>query len=299
MKINPILVLLVAPFLFFSCGNNGEDETDGVTEIKNDTATVEQKKNTQAIFSNIPSPLETTMLLSEIGAEYDVEYTNDPLQYKIYTSEEKRAINLGVFGADLSFAGVLNNNQECMAFLKAVNGLCKDLGIAGVFDEKTADRLERNRESKDSILSIVSTSFWDADAYLKENQRPNTSSLLVAGGWVEGMFIAVKVYEKTKNKKLKDRIVSAPQKSSLNSLVILLESEKQTEGSQFFLDGLRELKKSFDKIPEGTPITTAVTDNKTGVTSIETKNDVKVDDAVFNEILTQISSLRAKIISAK
>jgi hypothetical protein len=303
MKIIPYSKLLIIPAfaLLNSCGSGGEDaETNG-----NDTAKTvvndEQRINTQNVFFNIPSPVETSALLLEVGAEYDIEYVNNPASsvYKAYINEESRAMNLGVYGADLSFSGIFENTQESMSFLGAVNSLCKDLGIAGVFDEKTAERLEKNKDDRDSILDIVSKSFWEADAFLKENQRPNTSSLIVAGGWVEGMNIAVKVYKKTKHGKLRNRIISPPQRSSLNSLIALLESVKQSSESQFLLDGLRDLKKIYDKIPEGNPVTTFKTDSISHVTTIETKNNVQVDDAIMNEIIASVEATRAKIVTAK
>ncbi|MBC7865165.1 MAG: hypothetical protein IAF38_19480 [Bacteroidia bacterium] len=292
------LFLIPAALFLSSCGS-GEVEEESGNDGPGDSTTMEQKLHTQNVFTNIPSPVETATVLLDAGAEYDHTMVNDPLIFKSYTAEEARALNLGVYGADLSFAGIFENSQESMAFLKCVNALCKDLGISGVFDEKTADRLERNKDNRDSILEIVSTSFWDADAYLKENQRPNTSSLIVAGGWVEGMYIACEVYNKTKKEKIKNRIISAPQKSSLTSLVTLLESEKQSAVSQFMLEGLQNLKKIYEKIPEGKPVTTAVTDTVTGETSIETKNNVVVDATLMNEIYTAVRDLRQKMVSTK
>lgn len=293
------LVIAATALLAAACGSGGtEDETAGDSTAV-DTVTSKQRMNTQIVFYNIPSPVETSQLLYDAGAEYDPAMVNDPLVYKSYITEESRAINLGVYGADLSFAGVFENAQESMSFLKCVNTICKDLGIAEAFDEKTAERLERNKDNRDSILDIVSKSFWEADGFLKENGRQNTSSLIVAGGWMEGMYIATKVYGKTKNDKIKRRLFSDPQRNSLNSLVALLESEKQSTESQFLLDGLKQLKAAYDKIPAGKAVTVAVTDTATHETRLETKNDVKVDEAVAKEIFQIVEDVRTKMIKTK
>lgn len=294
------LLLLASASLVLSCGNAGDDAEGGDGDSTAvDTASVSQRLNTQIVFYNIPSPVETTELLREAGADYDAAMTNDPLNLKKYITEEARAINLGIYGADLSFAGVFENSQESMSFLKCVNTLAKDLGIAGAFDEKTADRLERNRDNRDSILEIVSKSFWEADSYLKENGRQSTSSLIVAGGWVEGMYIANQVYNKTKEQKVKNRIISDPQQNSLVSLISLLETAKMNTETQFILDGLKKIKAAYDKIPAGNPVTITVTDTAHHETYVETKNDRKIDEANFAEIGKAVDELRKQMIELK
>ncbi len=294
------LFLPASLLLLTACGPSaGEDDTNVADSTLQDTASLNQRLNTQIVFFNIPSPVETSQLLRDAGADYDAAMTNDPTIFKTYASEEARAVNLGIYGADLSFAGVFENTQESMTFLKCVNSLSKDLGIVEAFDEKTADRIERNRENRDSVLEIVSNSFWEADSYLKENARQGTSSLIVAGGWVEGMYIASRVYEKSKENQIRKRITSDPQYNSLKSLIALVESGKVKTETQFIVDGLKKVLAAFDKIPAGNPVTITQTDTAHHETYVETKNERKIDDAIFGEIVKAIEDLRNQMIKMK
>ena len=52
------------------------------------------------------------------------------------------------------------------------------------------ERVESNIENRDSLLLILSSSYDLANQYLKENNRMNTSVLMIAGGWIESMYLA-------------------------------------------------------------------------------------------------------------
>ena len=293
------LFWLSAVVIISACSSNVPTDETAVDTPK-DTAGSEKKSHAQIVLYNIPSPVETSQLLLEAGAKYDASFTNNPSNSKQYKTAESQAVNLGVYGSDLSFAGIFENTQECMAFIKSVNGLCGELGIGGAFNESTAERIEKNKGSKDSVLKIISDSFWEADGYLKENNRAGISSLLIAGGWIEGMFIASKVYQKTKSEKIKTRIVSEPQANALRSLIAMLESEKlNAETQSSIVDGLKLLKSIYDKIPYGKSETKAVTDIAKHQTRIETTSAVKVSDELFAEIIKSVETLRSKIVVMK
>lgn len=244
-----------------------EDEPDTVAK------TIEQTKiSAQNVFNSIPGPGELSRLVEEAGLDYDPGILNNPDDLNKYVSDNFEALNLGVYGADMAYANIHQQSQESMLFLKCVNGLCKKLGIAGVFDDKTVSRLEVNKENKDSLLTIINKSFLQADQFLRDNQRPHTSSLMVAGGWIEGLYLSAKVGTQSKNKKFIKKM--SEQKQSLTDLITLVENGKVTGDGTFVLEGLKDLKVSYDKIPENTTM----------------------DDAMLTEIDGKVSALRKKII---
>ena len=300
MKTNLLNAFLFSGLAFFyscSSGNNAEETNTDTSKI---ISQEEKKTHAEIVMYNIPSPVETSQLLLDAGAKYDGGLTNKAENYKQYKSSEAQAVNLGVHGSDLSFAGVFQNAQECMSFMKSINSLCGELGISGAFNENTAERIDKNKNNKDSVLDIISKSFWEADGYLKENNRSNISSLLITGGWIEGMYIASKVYDKTKSEKIKNRIICAPQANALKSLIAMLEGEKfNTDAATSVISGLKNLNSVFEKIPSAKTETKAVTDKEKHETKLETKSDIKVSDEVLNDILKNVVSLRNSIIALK
>lgn len=278
-------------FVLNSCGNKAkeDEEEDGITQDE-----VVQKINTQNIFYSIPSPIESAEILEGANMDYDPSLLNDPQNHTKYSTEFSKAINLGIYGADLSYTSMFNQSQESMIFLKAVNALTKSLGINGAFDESAAQRIELNKENRDSLLAIISESFWEADAFLKENQRPQVSSLIVSGGWIEGLYLATRVALITGDKKVMERV--AEQKVSLQNLIGMLESVKLKGHETELLDDLRDLFKSFENVHFTTVETNVNNNEKAGETTLSSNSSSDIDKSKIEKIDKIIKEIRAKLI---
>jgi hypothetical protein len=273
MKFKNVFTIAVLSVLLFACSSNKNNEDETLAESNETTQAIEKQKITaQNVFISIPGPDELSDLISQTGLDYDASLLNVPENLNKYSSDNFKAINLGLYGADMVYTNVYEQSQESMLYLKCVNSLCRSLGITGAFDEKTAERLQDNKENKDSLLSIVSKSFTKADEFLRENQRPGTSSLMVAGGWIEGLYLSGKVAEKAKTKRLIQKM--SQQKKSLDDLIALVENGKVTGDATFVLEGLKDLKTSYEKIAENTTMS----------------------DEILAEINTKVFALRAKLI---
>ena len=67
----------------------------------------------------LPTSFEVTRLLIESGASYILDLCNKTDNVSKYISLKSKALNLGVYGADLSYAATYNQTQETMQFLEA------------------------------------------------------------------------------------------------------------------------------------------------------------------------------------
>ncbi len=288
-------VFLLLVFVSCNRGLKGNDDLQGFADSAIAGADDLQKISAQNVFYFIPSPIETINLLKEAGAEYNGDILNNIDNFRSYSTDDKRALNLGVYGCDLSFAGVFEKAQESILYLKCVNSLSKNLGITDAFNEKTNERLELNKDKKDSVLQIISESFWQADASLKESNRSKSSSLLVVGGWVEGLHIAGQVaLTSGMNNDILMRFTE--QKLSLDYLIQLVESTGVDAEAQYILEELRGIQKSFLKVNVESPETSAVTNTKEKVTLIKSAPLKPIDKNTFDEILLKVEALRDKII---
>ncbi len=241
-------LLVLSLVTLFSCGSDNQGNDDDFNSGPESLPLNEsQKASAQNIFNAVPSPQEFTDLINRARLEYDGMILNNPDNYKRYSSDDLKALNLGVYGTDLTYASVFEQTQESMLFLKCVNQACKSLGISGVFDDKIFDRLEANKQNKDSLLIIISKSFWSADKFLRENQRSGTSSLMVAGGWIEGMFLALNAAKTSKDKKIIQKI--AEQKNPLKEVIVLLESDRLNPQFAYLVEDLKKLSQEFEHCP--------------------------------------------------
>jgi hypothetical protein len=278
-----------------ACGSSGNDN-DGIAEGDSASTTNHPKDSkAQNVFYSIPSPIETTSLLKAAGARYNAKYLNPIDNVDNYSTVAAKALNLGVYGTDLSFTSIFDQTQESMLYLRCTNKLATGLGISGAFDEKTTARIEANMENRDSLLAIISDSYWTSDSYLKDNGQPGVSALIIAGGWLEGLYIATQIANDTKSEDIATRI--GEQKLSLNNLVALLEDQKgNNEGIADVLNQMNELKKVFDGLEVKTAETTVTTDKDKAVTTVGNGASFKLSPEQLKMITDKATQIRNKII---
>lgn len=274
MKIN--LQTIIYPTLMLallSCGSNEkvEESLDAVDSTK--IAVEETRLNAQNVFNSMPDRKEILTLIENHTIEYNADLLNNPKLLDKYTLESSKAANLGIYGSDLSIASAFEQTQESIIFLKCVNALAGDLGVNGAFDQHMFDRMESNKTNKDSTLEIITNAFKSADQILKTNNRPATSAIILAGAWIEGLYVSCKISETLKSEEVVKSILK--QQESLKNLVILLESSKLDEGSRYMLDDLITLRDLF----------------KAG------ENVQQFDFESIKPISEKISALRNKIVS--
>jgi len=173
---------------------------------KNKTASKEQKKVEleqvktleDEIESNVyplPSSAEVIKMLSDLEVGYIFGVANPVENAKKYFSSSAKAINLGVFGADLSYATVYNIQQEVINYLDAIRSLANELNMAGIYDETLYNKIKDNFDNRDQLVTILTAAFNDTYNYLAENEQQVLALLVVGGAWVEGMYITTHVSE--------------------------------------------------------------------------------------------------------
>jgi len=245
MKNLIISIIFLAVLSLCSCGSSSDDhmEIKDESHLENNIHQEQAKK----IFNSIPDPAVLTKIITDAQLEYRFDILNDPMKYASYNLEQDKALNLGVYGTDLSYASMFEQTQECLTYLKSVNQLCKSLGINGVFDENTSDRIEANKSNRDSLLTIISGSFAQADEYLTKNKRGNFSTLIIIGGWIEGMYIACNLTLDSKNEQAANEL--AKHGETLISIIKLIESyESATTEVEKLKTDLKILEPFFNEL---------------------------------------------------
>ena len=279
--------------LFTSCGSDATDETSNGDDTTN-TNNPEENKTVQNVFYSIPSPVELGTLIQQAGASYDAGLLN-PIENKSkYSSITKKALNMGVYGADLSITSIFDQTQESIFYLKCASALSEALGITGAFDNNTVSRMEANKGNRDSLLGIITDSYYETDDFLKENGRANVSALIIAGGWIEALYIGTQMGKNTNSDAIKTRI--AELKGSLENLIGLLTLYKGQEGIDPLLEKINGLKTVYDGIGKSGGTADVKTDEKNKVTTIGGKDKMSITPEQFDALLTKTAEIRNEII---
>jgi hypothetical protein len=260
-------LLLIA---LFSCKSGADKST-----VKEIDATQEEPQSEEVIEQvtgyPLPTAFEITKMLNEAKAPYILGISNPTSNVVNYFTQTDKALNLGIYGADLSYASTYMMKQETMLYLKASKQLTDEIEISSVFNQTYAERVENNLENGDSLISIISESFTDTYQYLTENNNDKLAILIVTGSWVEGLYITTQIAATAADNSALLEII-ANQKSSLKKLLEVLRPIRE-DGDVVEINGLLlKLKEQYDGIED------------------------QVSSSQFESIFTTIEELRNKIV---
>lgn len=293
---------LIIPVVLSSCGGSGIDGTEIPDSIKN-TPSGKMVEVSQEVIDdlvqNVSSPIEMAALIKKEGVPFSKDYLSEPDYSDDYNTNFKKAINLGIYGADLGYMNIYSKNGLIFNHITAIKKISEDLKIGQFFDFSTLKRLSSSSENLDSLMYISTSSFNKMDKYLRDNNRSNMSTLMVTGVWIEGLYLATQVAIKSKNPDIKKRI--GLQKISLNDLLIVLKVYKSDKNFEDLIKDFEEIKAVFEPIKitveKGEPTTKEVD----GMLMI-IQNDIQyvdIPEGQLEKIIKTISKVRNKIIGKK
>ena len=145
------------------------------------------------MLREMPSPIEMAILVKHSGGIYNPDLLNPIKNLDNYVTSGKKAMNLGVYSADVGYTSLYKQTQETILFMNNIRKLSDAIGLSDAFDQSTYDRVEANIDNRDSLLHIISGAYQVSNDYLKENNRMNTSILMISSGWLESMYLASKL----------------------------------------------------------------------------------------------------------
>lgn len=236
-----ILSLATGMIVLAGCGGPQGPTTSG--DSLSEGASVSQRtKRLKKIFRAAPTPMETARIVQKTGASFSSEHLHSAMSASNYVTADKQAINLGVYGADLSYATIFEENAVSLTYLEVVKSLARELGVGDVIGDDMLARAEANRARQDSLVAIVSEAFFNLNEKLKSNGQEDLSGMLVAAGWIESIYLATRHNDKA-NEELRARI--AEQKLVMEDVLDLVTSYDQSPGLQEVVATLQPVVEAF------------------------------------------------------
>ncbi|OQA99824.1 MAG: hypothetical protein BWY22_00263 [Bacteroidetes bacterium ADurb.Bin217] len=276
---------------FVSC--NSESKSDSTDKDKEMKAKVVQ--DVKKVMISLPSPVETSLLLKKAGATYNESLLNPTSNASKYNTDKQKALNLGVYGADLSYASIFEQDQTIMQYMNISKKLAIGLDLLAAIDQSIIDRLEANHDNRDSVIRIISETFMNSNSSLKDDNRPETAALILAGGWIEGLYLATSLVDKIEKKDLIERIVE--QKMSLGELKQLLETYKSNKDISDMLEAVQPIIKAFESIEiQKSDKVEVVTNLETKQTELKSQQKIKITQKQYDELKSAVAKLRNSII---
>lgn len=286
--------IIATTCLITSCGGNSEDPKK--ESIDNEIVDPNAALNTNfdgKIFS-IPSPVQTALLIKAINVPFDETLLNPIENASLYTTEQKQALNLGIYGTDLGYASIYEQKSIAMNYLSVVEKLTDKLGLAKAFDKNFMSNFEKHNDNPDSMMTVVSDAFKNADKYLKASNRKATSALILTGGWIESLYYACELNKIKSNQKITERI--GEQKQTLSTIIEILQEYNDKGSNTDLIADLNDLKTYFNKVEVEYLFVQPKTDAKNKITTLQHKTNYKISTETLNMITLKIESIRANIL---
>lgn len=175
-----------------SCkGNREKNDQKKIELLETETLTREIE---EAVYP-LPTSADVIKMLTELEVGYIIGISNPTENAKRYVTSSARAINMGIYGADLSYATLYNMNQDVISYLGAIRTLANELNMGKIYNERLYDEIKSSFDNRDKLVSILTGAFNGTYSYLSENDQQAQALLVVAGAWVEGMYITTHISE--------------------------------------------------------------------------------------------------------
>jgi hypothetical protein len=191
-----ILSILMISFIFLTSCNSCKSRVAEKQQEKSELAQVDSLEN--QIEENVyplPTSAEVIKMLTDLEVGYIIGISNPVENTKKYFSSTKRAINMGVYGADLSYATLYNMTQMVINYLDAIRSLSNELNMSKIYNAALYDSIKKNYDNRDELVRILTNAFNDTYVYLADNDQQPLALLVVGGAWVEGMYLTTHVSE--------------------------------------------------------------------------------------------------------
>lgn len=240
------LISLCLTLIVSGCGQ--EKKTKKEPEKSIDLAEFKETSSFEprTISYEMALPVEMAGLFNHVGANFYPEFLNPANQFGKYEKPVKIALNLGIYGVDLSYAKMFSQHQRIATYLNAIHHLAGDMGIPREIYGSVLENMEFFVTNRDSLSRVTMKLYAATDKFLKEDGQEGAASLVAMGGWIETMYIATRILEMdSENLALQDKI--AEQKYSLNSLITLMNNYNSDLDLAEYLLMLKNLRRTYDK----------------------------------------------------
>lgn len=287
--------------LFFACEAKKPSEQAFKESLKDVTslAPAISQEVLSDIIQQIPSPLEISVLLKESGTNYDKAMLNKASNVSEYNSNFDKALNLGIYGTDLGYTNIYEQNQDALFYLNSIRKLAEGLSIGQFFDFSAISRLATNSKNLDSLLLITTQNFNDINSYLQQQERANLSILILAGGWLEALHISNQVLQKNPhNTELREKV--GEQKIILENIMLLLSYyEKSDPNISELKEKMMPLQKEFEKVKIVYTYEESTFEEVNGVLMIKdnSSSTIQINDENIADINSITKSIRSSIIN--
>lgn len=179
--------ILTIPLLLASC--KGEKKERLVNEVNLEESKVDQ--DIISTFYNIPSPSEQLMSLKELDGKEQFSDLLSTKEISKLSTTKQRAIFFGALAADASYLASKSQKGGLFNYIVSLETLSQELGFGDLYREDMKKIAGDKNVSSDSLFVMADKFYLKAFDRLIENDKGAELGLMLFGGWIETMHIAL------------------------------------------------------------------------------------------------------------
>jgi len=204
----------------------------------------------EMVISDIPFPFEILENLHAAGVAYDPKALNPVSNTPKYSQYNSKALNLGIYGADLAYVVTNEKFLQVGDYVKNAKELAEDLNIAFAFNQEMLNKYSKFKDNKDSLTKAVYDSYSQVDKTLKGDERVGIAALVVTGSWLEGLYLSTKTFTNAPKTERNEGLYKTigGQKQSLRIVVKLLEEYKSDPYIAALIADLKDITSVYDNV---------------------------------------------------
>ena len=263
--------LLALMIIGSSCQTKSESDKNAEAD--------EQTQEAKAPAPVLPAPGEFAAKLQATGADYFDILPNNPgnAQQYLDASEEKVAVNLGVYVADLAYTTAYGEIETSKEILSAIVELSSRLGIEKQLMEKGVEGYTSNIEAPDSLTKYLRKINSTAYNSLITSGKDRLAAIAYAGFYIERLNIALGVissYPEDFPNELRQQLLVPvyyavlSQKENIGKIKVYLKSNIEGVQETPYYNDLTKLEEiysqiDYDKILNSQDLSIIETDDNT------------------------------------
>lgn len=300
-NIYPILIiaLLATSCRFFDSKRNiSSDEFDIPPELLEDKPLEIASEVIDDMIQNVSSPVETAALIKGLKVPFNKDYIASTQLDKNLNTSFQKAMGLGIFGADLGYINMYERTSMVINYISTIKSLADGIQVGQFFDFSTLNRIATNKENIDSLMLISQQSFNRIDNYLRETNRAHLSVVIIAGVWIEGLYISTRVTQDVPNARMKEII--GDQKIAMNTLMLLLRNYEKDPSIAKLIKDFEDIQNLYRDVRITYEYADPETVEKNGILTVIQRDTqvIQMSDETLQKIIKRVQETRNRLLQS-
>jgi hypothetical protein len=135
----------------------------------------------------IPPPALLSAIIRKADIPFESNLSATSMTTKEPVSELELAIQLGIYGADLSYLVNFERQAEIALCLSRIRSLADRLDLMNSVDSSLISAIEKGLPEPGALVGLHNDLFRTFEQYLRANNRPKVSNGILIGGWIESL----------------------------------------------------------------------------------------------------------------